>query len=227
LDGKGGTNRLNGGEGTDEELNKQEANTRISIELPLDPTVEPTAVPTTVPGGETKKEGLDRTGGFFIPVTGGLTQKLACPVGSNQVVLTLESGDQVRFIGLCDLDAVLDKIPEESLPGSIPTGTTFVSDLQINVLEDGKLLELFTSGSIEISFAVPQAFQGKNLALMFWDTESLTWIEIPLDSTELQYPLNLSDEPSDPRLVLKGLAPSVVRAITQGNFSGLFLLVAK
>ena len=189
-----------------------------SIELPV-PLTAPGPGPVTLIGGG---------GGFFIPVTGGQLQMLNCPLGTNEVILQLETGDQVRFIGLCGLDAVLDKVPEESLPSTLPVGMTFASDLVINVLEDGKLLELFSTGSIEISFVIPPAFQGKELGLLFWDADSLTWKEIPVDSAELQYPVKLNpDMPEDQHLVFKGLTPNLLRAITQENFSGLFVLVEK
>jgi Ca2+-binding RTX toxin-like protein len=217
LDGNGGTNYLDGGDGYDGEMNYNPANTRISIEYPTfggDGGGVPPLTTTSLLG--------------VIPVTGGQIQQLICPVGTNEVTLQMDSGDQVRFIGLCDLNAVLDKLSEETLPDSLPVGTSFVSDLLIQVLDEGTLLEIFSGGSVEISFVVPPEAQGKNLALLFWDETSGTWMEIPIDTEELEYPAELNPkDPDDQRVILLGLSSSQFRALTQENFSGLFVLVAK
>jgi Ca2+-binding RTX toxin-like protein len=248
IEGRGGNDQLSGKEGVDnlyggdqtDALNS--VDTTDGIDTDLDATAligsvthednwysieQPLALPVPGPGPVTILGG-GVGGGFFIPVTGGQMQKLICPAGSNEVVLQLETGDQVRFIGLCDLDAVLDKVPEESLPSTLPAGTTFASDLVINVLEEGKLLEIFSNGSIEISFVIPPAFQGKELGLLFWNTDTLTWMEIPLDSAEMEYPVNLDpDKPTDQHLIFKGLTPTLLHALSQENFSGLFVLIEK
>jgi hypothetical protein len=182
----------------------------------------------TTPTGTVTPEPFTGDVKGVIPVTGGNPQRLACPSGTNEVVLRLENGDQVRFIGLCSLDAVLNRVNVDALPGPVPENTTYVSSMLVQVLEDGNLIELFTGGLIELSFVVPQDFQNKALGLLYWDTDSAAWIEIPFDSSELVYPLPLSpDDDQDQRVILKGLSANVVRALSQENFSGLFMLVAK
>jgi Ca2+-binding RTX toxin-like protein len=216
IDGNGGVNHLDGGPGTDEELNPDPANTRISIEIPSndDPTPLGFMPPIGLAG--------------VIPVTGGDIQKLQCPVGANEITLQLETGDQVRFIGLCDLEASLDKLGQAGIPAELPGGTTFVSDMLIQVLDEGTLLKLFESGSIELSFVIPPNAQGKDLSLLYWNEDASAWVEIPLDSTDLQYPANLNpDDSGDQRMIYKGLSSTLLKAITQENFSGLFVLVAK
>lgn len=163
----------------------------------------------------------------IIPVTGGEMQKLVCPTGSDAVVLTLENGDLVRFIGLCELDGVLSRIGEEALPAAIPADMTYVSDMLVQVLDEGVLLELFTGGSVELSFVIPKDFQDANLGLLVWDEESESWVEIPLHTPELDYPLPLTEEPADQRVILNGLSSEAMRALSRENFSGLFMLVAK
>jgi hypothetical protein len=143
------------------------------------------------------------------------------------VVLTLENGDLVRFIGLCELDAVLSRVGEEALPGAVPANMSYVSDMLVQVLDQGVLLELFTGGSVELSFVIPKDFQDANLGLMVWDDETESWVEIPLHTPELTYPLPLTDAPTEQRVILNGLSPEALRAISRENFSGLFMLVAK
>jgi hypothetical protein len=187
---------------------------------PVIPTVVPpvvTPVPIVIPTG---------TPGI-IPVTGGEMQKLVCPMGSDAVVLTLENGDLVRFIGLCELDAVLSKVGVDALPGAVPANMTYVSDMLVQVLDQGVLLELFTGGSVELSFVIPKDFQDANLGLMVWNDSTETWVEIPMDSPDLKYPVALTDDPQDQRVILNGLSPEALRALSRENFSGLFMLVAK
>jgi hypothetical protein len=183
---------------------------------PVDPPVV-TPTPIVIPVGPSG----------IIPVTGGEMQKLVCPAGSDAVVLTLENGDLVRFIGLCELDAVLSRIGEEALPGVVPAGMTYVSDMLVQVLDEGVLLELFTGGSVELSFVIPKDFKDANLGLLVWDEEPESWVEIPLHTPELDYPLPLTEEPTDQRVILNGLSPEAMRALSRENFSGLFMLVAK
>ena len=107
-------------------------------------------------------------------------------------------------------------------------GEGFVSDILIQVLEEGSVLDLFANGSVEISLVIPAEAQGKNLALLYWDETSGAWIEIPVDNADIKYPADLNpDDPMDQRVILLGLSASQFRALTQGNFSGLFVLVAK
>ncbi|MBI9048073.1 MAG: right-handed parallel beta-helix repeat-containing protein [Anaerolineaceae bacterium] len=161
-----------------------------------------------------------------IPVTGGDINKLACPAGINEVVMRLENGNQVRFIGLCDLDAVLNTIGEDGLPETLPANTAYVSDMLIQVLENGNLLELLSNGLLEMSFLLPKEAVNSDLGLYFWDEENLTWIEIPLHSPEMAYPLTLNqDDENDQRLIFNGLSAVISRAMSQENFTGLFVLV--
>ena len=179
-------------------------------------------------GGATPTPAAPAGRGTVIPVTGGAPQTLVCPAGTDEVVLRMENGDQVRFIGLCSLDAALNKVGADALPGALPEGTTYVSDMLVQVWDQGTLLKVLGNGSIELTFIVPKDAQGKSLALMYWDEESETWMEIPMDTLEIKYPLPLlPDDPADQRVVLKGLSSKVLQALTQENFSGLFALVAK
>jgi Ca2+-binding RTX toxin-like protein len=220
LDGNGGTNTLNGGAGIDEALNPSDANTHISIEIPAKPEV----IDDPVTLSDDTISGFDGV----IPVTGGQLQTLVCPAGKDQIILQLGSGDQVRFIGLCDLQASIAKLGVDGLPAALPAGTNFISDILVQVLDEGALLKLFESGSIEISFVIPADAQGKDLALLFWDEDGSAWIEIPLDSTDLQYPANLNPQNEDElRMIYKGLSSTLLKAISQENFSGLFVLVEK
>ncbi|MCC6146283.1 MAG: right-handed parallel beta-helix repeat-containing protein [Anaerolineaceae bacterium] len=178
------------------------------------------------PSGDTGA-GSNRLLGF-IPVTGGNSQRLVCPLGTNEVVLRLADGDQVRFIGLCDLDVVLKRSGVEDLPASLPEGTRLVSGMFVQVLQNGQLLKLLDPGSIEITFLVPSELQNKTLGLFLWDAATSTWMEIPLEAPESGFPARLNaDDSTDQRVVLNGVSGDVLRAITQGNFSGLFVLVEK
>jgi hypothetical protein len=62
---------------------------------------------------------------------------------------------------------------------------------------------------------------------MVWNDSTETWVEIPMDSPDLKYPVALTDDPQDQRVILNGLSPEALRALSRENFSGLFMLVAK
>ena len=171
--------------------------------------------------------GINRPLGF-IPVTGSDRQKLVCPPGTNEVIRPLANGDQVRFIGLCDFDAVINKIKAEDLPAPLPENTRFVSDMLVQVFQEDQLLKLLSPGSIEITFLIPAESRNKTLGLFFWDTITSDWMEIPLETPETGFPIPLNpNDPADQRVILNGLSDGVLRAITQENFSSLFVLVEK
>jgi parallel beta-helix repeat protein len=163
-----------------------------------------------------------------IPVTGGDVTRLVCPAGSNQVLFELENGNQVRFVGLCDLDAVVDTLGQTAMPHTLPGDTSYVSDLLIQVLDAGTLLDVLSGGSVEMSFVVPNDVDAANLALYYWDADTETWFEIDMYAADADYPMKLSDDSSnEQRMIYTGLSSVFSRATSSENFTGLFVLVSK
>ncbi|MBI9051565.1 MAG: hypothetical protein JEZ00_19230 [Anaerolineaceae bacterium] len=227
IDGQGAVNVVNGGDGTDEEINPSSANTRISIELPL-----PTQAPAAPVSPNGSAEGTPLFGSIlpngFLPVTGGETIKLVCPAGTDNVSVQLLSGDQVTFFNLCDLNAIVTNIPQETLPVPLPKDTQLLSGLLIKVLDDTQLLSSFELASLLMAFNMEEAPAGE-LTLLYWDEVSQTWINILEHNEDTRYPVNLLPDSTDLRIILSGLFnnPDTQRAESQTNFSGLFVLAVQ
>jgi hypothetical protein len=217
-----------------------------STPLPVTPTPTPTEVftPTTMntatnvptatpaapvfntptPGAPRPPQPLEGV----IPVTGGDINHLVCLADNHQVLFELENGNQVRFIGLCDLDASVNTIGETAMPDELPSGSTYVSDLLIQVLDQGTLLEILDGGSLEMIFNIPSDINSDNLALYYWDEDAESWLEIGRHAEENQYPLSLSDQGKNvQRLIFTGLNSLLNNVTSEENFTGLFVLVSK
>ena len=109
----------------------------------------------------------------LIPVTGaGELVELSCDTANT---LELPGGESVAFDAvLCGYSAQFVTETEETLPGELPDGSTFVAGLTLNLLLDG---DSATGELSTLSFAIPEGMEGSNFAILAWDAETGTWVD--------------------------------------------------
>ena len=107
----------------------------------------------------------------IIPVTGDTPRtELTCRPNQAVIVMQLANGDLVRLpCGVADT-AILEAVPEETLPVTLAKDYQFVSCLAINVLKGNALAENWgREKAATISFAVPPAIANRNLTIFYWN----------------------------------------------------------
>ena len=143
-----------------------------------------------------------------IPVTGDSPRTdLTCRPGQATIVMELSNGDQVRLpCGVADT-AILEAVPEETLPVTLANDYRFVSCLAVNVLEGNTLADNWgREKAATVSFAVPGAVANRNLTIFYWD---------------LQLKGGLGDWSEVATTVARGRAETVV------DYPGTFILAAR
>jgi hypothetical protein len=121
-----------------------------------------------------------------IPVTGDTpVAELACTANQPTVVMQLGNGDQVRLpCGVADR-AILEAVPEETLPVALARDYRFVSCLTINVLKGNVLAGNWgKEKAAVVSFVVPNAMASRNLKIFYWNLALKSgmgdWSEVPI-----------------------------------------------
>jgi Ca2+-binding RTX toxin-like protein len=164
LDGRLGHDLLNGGDGTDTDLDKPDGDTWVNMELPTDPT-PPDDGGDGISDGDGASVDVFQAAGL-IPVTGAL-QTLVCPAGSSVAVVKAFTGDEVRFNNLCGFQVIVQ--PADTLPGLLPDGMQLVSSLSVVVADaSGKTLP-----SVQPPASITLAFQQNGLVT--GSPEILSW----------------------------------------------------
>ena len=136
---------------------------------------DPTPYPPTPPATPPAPPPAGGAGSVpLIPVTGaGELVELSCDVANT---LELPGGDSIIFDAvLCGYFAELVTETEETLPVELPDGSDFVAGLTLNLLLDGELVdgETFT-----VSFVIPEGMEGSDFAIMAWDADAGSWVEV-------------------------------------------------
>ena len=173
---------------------------------------------------------------LLVPVTGGNTEGISETLGCNvPTTLELQSGNSViASTDFCDMNGDLTEQIEETLPAQLPEGATFVSSMNLNVLDGSALVKFITDpGRLTFSFTLPA---DGNYSVYFWDETLLDgagdWVELPAyaenaDGTPVVTSLH-PDVESETRLVLEGVQLTDLNAVEfVTNFTGLFILVSK
>jgi hypothetical protein len=107
----------------------------------------------------------------IIPVTGDTPRtELTCRPDRAMIVMQLGNGDLVRLpCGVADT-AILEAVPEETLPVTLAKDYQIVSCLAINVLKGNALAENWgREKSATVSFAVPAAVANRSLTIFYWN----------------------------------------------------------
>ncbi len=126
---------------------------------------------------------------FTIPLTGGELIGLDC----NSVLWS--SGVRLSFFNLCDHQAAINSLSNNDLPADLPEGFSFVTGLDVAVLNDGQLLESLPEGAgIELDFPL-NGESADEFAVLFWDVESKEWVEVSeaIDADEISTTLDEGD----------------------------------
>ena len=144
----------------------------------------------------------------IVPVTGDTPRtELTCRPNQTVIVMQLGNGDLVRLpCGVADT-AILEAVPEETLPVTLAKDYQFVSCLAINVLKGNALAENWgREKAATVSFAVPPAIANRNLTIFYWN---------------LKLKNGLGDWSAVATTVTRGRAETVV------DYPGTFLLAAR
>ena len=160
--------------------------------------------------------------GRIVPVNGGENIPLDC--GYAWTMLVLPNGDHAKFLGICDGDVQLTPAGQNELPGVLLEGDNFGGAFTTNYLLNGITQQIIPNGGVvNLSFLVPEELEGKDLSILYWDTQAGKWIDIPVKGNEDTF--TSSDQNQK---ILKGMS------ITDGgyatatvNFNGLFVLVSR
>jgi hypothetical protein len=115
--------------------------------------------------------GCSAPGDANIPITGDAPRvELTCRASRATIVMQLRNGDEVRLpCGVADT-AILEAVPEETLPVVLAKDYRFVSCLAINVLKGNALVGNWgLEKRATISFSVPAASANRALTIFYWD----------------------------------------------------------
>jgi hypothetical protein len=132
-------------------------------------------------------------------------------------------GIRLSFIELCDHQTTVNQVEEAELPGDLPEGMSFVTGLDVSVLNDGQALETLPAGAgIQLDFPVGAG----EYAVLFWDEAAGEWVEVSsqLDAGEISQAL-ASDEGDGLYQLNPGIA-NFLQVLTTDQ-TGIFILVQK
>lgn len=112
----------------------------------------------------------------LIPVTGG---ELVALSGEFANTLQLPDGNSVIFNQvMAGYEASLAAETEETLPGTLPDGSTFASGMTLNLLKDGVVQDKLENGTLTTSFVIPAGMEAADFGILYWDAEAGEWVEI-------------------------------------------------
>jgi hypothetical protein len=152
----------------------------------------------------------------LIPVAGGETFDLECDTA---VVL---NGIEVFFYNLCDQQTVLTGMAETTLPGPLTVGLTFVSGLNVTVLDQGQALDaLPVDTGIEMDFPVNGSDQ---YSVLFWMNGE--WVEITQSLNEADLTNALGTDAEIELYKLISSETGMYKTLTT-EVTGTFVLVKK
>jgi len=116
---------------------------------------------------------------FIIPVTGGELIALSGIAGTN---LQTPSGAGVIFNDPMEgYSASLNMEESGTLPYGLPTGSSFVDGLTLNLTYDGNtMVTLEGEATLTTYFPIPVGMEGETFAILHWDIDSGSWVELPV-----------------------------------------------
>ena len=155
-------------------------------------------------------------GNAFILVTGGEVIDLDC---NTRVVI---DGIKVLFHNLCEEQASIRSLDTKSLPGALPAGMTFVTGVDIVVLDGNKQVNpLPANAGIEMHFSA----SGKdNFAVLFWNGGE--WIEITQSLPESGVTDALETDAVNELYRIVSTGKGLFKSLTTED-TGTFILVKK
>ena len=124
-------------------------------------------------GGPIGPIGLVGPLGLIIPVTGGELVELSCDFANT---LELSDGNSIIFdTVLCGYLAGLASELEETLPVDLPDGSDFIASMTLTLILDGDPVE---GETFTVSFAIPEGMEGGDFAILAWDADTGSWVEV-------------------------------------------------
>ena len=192
---------------------------------PTESPTQPTAPASTGSGSGTGGgsatsslgSGSSSPGNSAIPLIGGELVGLDC----DSVFIAF--GIKLTFMGLCDYQTIVNEVAEGDLPGDLPAGSSYVTGLDLAVLNNGQELQTLPAGAgVQLDFPIPAG----EYAVLYWDEATGAWVEVswPLDPADVADALGIDEGDG-----LYRLNPSLVSflQILTTNKTGIFILVQK
>ncbi len=160
-------------------------------------------------GSEPIEQDCENTLGTIIQLPDGTFIKVACP-----------------FDGYSTLEGVT----EEDIPGEIGAGTTFVSGVNVDLMDAEGNFILNSDGTITLYFKIPEDSRGRGYSILFWDTTLNDgeggWVQLPIFEFGTTFPLH-PDNPEDGMLITSGVQEENGFITITVNFSGTFIMVSQ
>lgn len=154
--------------------------------------------------------------GGIIPVTGGELIDLNCFTVANAF------GVLVTFHNLCDEQAVIEEVNEDSLPSALPSGVTFVKGVDVQVLHNGQLLTALPNDTgVQMDFPLPG---GSDFVVLYWNNGE--WVEVSQLMNDADLDAILSTD-ADNELYKMGSSNNSLNKALTTELTGTFVLVKK
>ena len=114
----------------------------------------------------------------LIPVTGGQLVQLPCT--SECITLRLPDGSWAEFCGLCGYSASLSEELEETLPYTLPVGSSMLKGMTVQLLDaDQKVLEMVPAGAtLKVGFPIEAGVEAASLKMNEYDLVNEDWMEL-------------------------------------------------
>jgi hypothetical protein len=172
-----------------------------------------------------------------VPATGGMPVEQDCANYSG-TILVLSNNDRVILscpaVGMVDVK----ELAESELPGDLPGGPTFISALEITLMDGDTPIPVITNGGyITVAFQIPEdARPNDRFSILYWDPAALDgagdWVELPeyrevIPGTSTIFPLHPDADPDDLMRILAGTHAVGGHVKADVNFPGVFVLIKR
>ena len=156
---------------------------------------------------------------FVIPLTGGEMIDLDC----NSVIWAF--GIRINFLNLCDQQTTIHSVGADGLPASLPAGNSLLLGIELDILNDGQVLESLPDGA-GIEFDFPLRSTGTP-AVLYWDETARQWVEISTSLERREIPEALLRTTGDELYRLVRNQGSIIFPVLTTDQTGIFVLVSK
>jgi hypothetical protein len=154
--------------------------------------------------------------GGIILVTGGELIDLDCFTTANAF------GILVTFYNLCEQQAIMDEVNENTLPSALPNGYKFIKGINVDILGNGQLLDTLPSNAgVQMDFPLPG---GSDFAVLYWNDGE--WVEISQLMNDAELDKMLSTDAGNELYKLSSSNAGVNKVLTT-ELTGTFVLVQK
>jgi hypothetical protein len=126
------------------------------------------------------------SGGEFVNLQVGAFNLLILDAPLDETEIRRTGGNYIRIFGdYADIVCLTSPL-ENDLPQSLPTDSTFISAMMIQLFKDDEPIEaLLPWQTMILSFALPEELLDRQFAILYWDEVLNTWVEVPLMLADL------------------------------------------